>query len=409
MPLSDVQIRNAKPTEKPYKLTDGGGLYLFIQPHGAKLWRLNYRFQGKQKTLAIGAYPHVTLSQARARLAEAKRSLAEGIDPGAQRKADKLAVLEVARNTFEAVALEWQAKQAEVWTASHSRLVLRILNRYLFPAIGARPVAELSAPEVLRALRPIETRGALETAHRARTIASQVMRFGIATGRCDRDPAGDLRGALSPLKVKHHPTITDPARVGELLRAIDGYSGTLISRCALRLLPLVFTRPGELRAAEWAEIDLAGAVWEIPASKMKMRADHIVPLSSQALAILAEIQPLTGSGKYVFPSERSAVRPMSENTINAALRRLGYSKDEIVGHGFRAMARTLLDEKLGFRIDLIEHQLAHEVKDPLGRAYNRTKHLEERGRMMQAWADYLDTLKAGTAQGANVVQLRMAK
>lgn len=407
MPLTDIKCRTAKPQTKAYKLQDEKGLYLLISPTGAKLWRYNYRFGGKRKTLALGIYPEITLNQARARLAEARRLLADGTDPGAQRKADKLAAAESAASTFEAVALEWHGKQSEVWTASHAELVLRILNRYLFPSIGARPIAELNAPEVLRALRPIEIRGALETAHRGRTIASQVFRFGIATGRCDRDPASDLRGALAPLKVTHHPTITEPARVGELLRAIDGYSGTLISRCALRLLPLVFTRPGELRAMEWAEINLAGAVWEIPAGKMKMRADHIVPLSSQALAILAEIQPLTGGGRYVFPSERSTAQPMSENTINAALRRLGYSKDEIVGHGFRAMARTLLDEVLGFRVELIEHQLAHEVKDPLGRAYNRTKHLDERGRMMQAWADYLDGLKAGTAKGANVLQFKV--
>ncbi len=407
MPLTDIKCRTAKPQTKAYKLQDEKGLYLLISPTGAKLWRYNYRFGGKRKTLALGIYPEITLNQARARLAEARRLLADGTDPGAQRKADKLAAAESAASTFEAVALEWHGKQSPVWTASHAELVLRILNRYLFPSIGARPIAELNAPEVLRALRPIETRGALETARRVRTIASQVFRFGIATGRCDRDPASDLRGALAPLKVTHHPTITEPARVGELLRAIDGYSGTLISRCALRLLPLVFTRPGELRAMEWAEINLAGAVWEIPAGKMKMRADHIVPLSSQALAILAEIQPLTGGGRYVFPSERSTAQPMSENTINAALRRLGYSKDEIVGHGFRAMARTLLDEVLGFRVELIEHQLAHEVKDPLGRAYNRTKHLDERGRMMQAWADYLDGLKAGTAKGANVLQFKV--
>jgi len=319
--------------------------------------------------------------------------LANNTDPSAVKKAEKQAQTDRTTHTFERLAMEWHRKQAATWTPSHSKLVLRILTQHLLPSIGALPIAEITAPIILHTLKPLEIRGVLETAHRARTIASQIFRFGIVTGYCGHDPAGDLRGALTPIKVTHHPTIIDPAQVGGLMRAIDGYRGTLISRCAMRLLPLVFTRPGELRAMEWAEIDFTAALWSIPAGKMKMRESHIVPLSRQALAILAEIQPLTGGGQYVFPSERSASRPMSENTINAALRRLGYSKDEIVGHGFRAMARTLLDEVLGYRVDYIEQQLAHEVKDPLGRAYNRTKHLDERQKMMQGWADYLDGLK----------------
>jgi integrase len=401
MPLTDVQTRNAKPKAKPYKLTDGGGLYLLIQPHGARLWRLNYRFHGKQKTLALGKYPDVSLAEARKRQADARQLLADKIDPGAQRKAEKLAALESAFNTFEALAIEWHDKQAGIWTSNHAALVIRIMRRYLFPIIGNVPVSSIDAPELLRALRPIEARGAIETAHRARTIASQVFRYAIQTGRAERDPAGDLRGALKPILVKHHAAITDPSKVGELLRAIDGYNGTLVGRCALRLLPLVFTRPGELRAMEWAEIDLSAALWVIPASKMKMRESHIIPLSKQALSILNEIKPLTGGGRYVFQGERGKGRPISENTVNAALRRLGYSKEEMTGHGFRAMARTLLDEALCFRLDYIEQQLAHTVKDPLGRAYNRTKHLDERAKMMQAWADYLDNLRGGIIESAN--------
>ena len=422
MPLTDIQIKKAKleGDAKTRKLYDTGGLCLRISASG-KYWIFEYDVPGsipdpskrkdgqvkrktKRTTPSLGSYPDVTLSEARQKREEMRKQIKAGIDPAQARKSAKYEAQERTANTFELVAREWHGKQGEVWTASHHKLVLRIMSTYLFPVIGNIPIASVTAPELLRALRPIETRGALETAHRARTIASQVFRYAIATGRADRDVGADLRGALSPLKVKHHAAITDPAKVGELMRAIDGYEGTLITKCALRLLPLVFTRPGEVRHMEWSEIDTAAALWSIPAGKMKMREDHIVPLSTQALAILAEVRELTGGGKYAFPGERSRARPMSENTINAALRRLGYSKDQITGHGFRAMARTLLDEALGFRVDYIEQQLAHTVKDPLGRAYNRTKHLDERRRMMQAWADYLDSLRDTHSQKAKHIK-----
>lgn len=396
MPLSNIQCKQAKPEDKQYKLHDEKGLYLLVTKTG-KHWRFDYRYEKKRKTLALGSYPEITLYVAREQLADARRLLVGGVDPSAHRKAEKESERERNQNTFQKVALEWHAKQAPpIWTESHHRLVLRILENYLFPIIGDLPIADIGAKALLEALRPIETRGAVETAHRARTIASQVFRYAIAVGKADRDVAADLRGALTPIRVKHHPALTDPEQVSELMRAIDGYAGTLTARCALRLLPLVFTRPGEVRHMEWAEVHTDKAMWEIPAGKMKMREPHMVPLSHQALSILEEMRPLSGEGKYVFPGERSKDRPMSENTINAALRRMGYTKDQMTGHGFRAMARTMLEERLDFRVEWIEQQVAHTVKDPLGRAYNRTKHLEERQRMMQAWADYLDELRANT-------------
>lgn len=401
MPLTDLALRNAKAGDKPIKLADGHGLYLLIQPNGAKYWRLKYRFGGKEKLLALGVYPEVTLAQARAARDAARRQLAAGLDPSTVRQAQKAQQANDA-NSFEAIAREWLAKFAPIWAPSHADKILRRLERDIFPWLGARPMAAISAPELLAVLRRIEARGALETAHRALGNCGQVFRYAVATGRAERNPAADLRGALPPTRPRHHAALVDPQAIGELLRAVAGYQGAFVTRCALRLAPLVFVRPGELRKAEWAEFDLDAAAWQIPAQRMKTRQPHLVPLSRQAVAILRELLPLTGRERYVFPGARSDDRPMSENTLNAALRRLGYGSEDMTGHGFRAMARTILDEVLGIRPEIIEHQLAHAVRDPLGRAYNRTQHLHERRRMMQTWADYLDRLAAG----ADVIPLK---
>ncbi len=395
MPLSDTAIRTAKPQEKTYLLTDGEGMYLEVTPSGGKWWRFKYRFDGKQKRLSLGTYPDTGLKEAREKRHEARRLLAAGIDPSENRKATKAARAGDVANSFEVVGREWYAKQAASWVPSHGEKIIRRLERDLFPWIGGRPIASITAPDLLAALRRIEERGAVETAHRALQNCGQIFRYAIATGRAERDPSTALRGALTPIKENHYPAMTDPKAIGDLLRAMDSYQGTLVTKCALQLAPLVFVRPGELRAAEWSEIDLDQAEWNIPAARMKMREPHLVPLSTQAAAILREIHALTGYGRYVFPSARSSQRPMSDNAILAALRRMGFAKEDMTGHGFRAMARTVLDEVLQIRPDYIEHQLAHAVRDPNGRAYNRTAHLAERRKMMQAWADYLDKLKAG--------------
>jgi len=394
VPLSDIQVVKVKPQAKQITLFDGGGLFLLVTPTGGKLWRLKYRFGGKGKLLALGSYPEVSLAEARRRRDGARKNIAQGIDPAGLRKAQKQAETEE-KETFEVIAREWHVKYTPTWAPGHAAKVFRNLERDLFPWIGSRPINEIKAPELLSALRRIESRGALDTAHRVRTIASQVFRYAVATGRAERNPATDLIGALPPTIDKHLPSITDPKEVAPLLRSLDSYQGSFVVQCALRLAPLLFVRPGELRKAEWSEVDLDEATWNIPGEKMKMGEPHLVPLSKQAVAILQELKPLTGHGKYVFPSGRSFVRPMSENAVNAALRRMGYDKGTMTGHGFRAMARTILDEVLHIRPDYIEHQLAHAVRDPLGRAYNRTAHLEERRIMMQKWADYLDGLKAG--------------
>lgn len=393
MALTDTAIRSAKPAEKPIKLTDGGGLYLLLQPNGSRWWRFDYRFDGKRKTLSMGVYPDVSLKDARNRRDEARKLLAADIDPGENRKAQKTARVEQSANSFEVVAREWFAKYSTGWAKGHADKIIRRLERDIFPWLGSRPIAEITAPELLQSLRRIESRGVLETAHRALQNCGQVFRYAVQTGRAPRDPSGDLKGALAPWKPKHYPALTEPPKLAELLRSIDGYHGNLITRTALRLLPLVFVRPGELRQAKWEEISLDTAEWRYTATKTN--TPHIVPLATQAVEALKELHALTGRSTYVFPGLRSHERPMSENTINAALRSMGYDQDTMTGHGFRAIARTLLDEVLKFEPHLIEHQLAHGVKDPLGRAYNRTKHLPERHRMMQAWADYLDKLKAG--------------
>jgi integrase len=400
MPLTDVKIRSAKPREKSYKLSDSGGLYLEVSATGGKYWRWKYRFAGKEKRLAFGVYPDVTLKMARDKRDSARQQLGAGIDPGEARKAEKVA--QAGAETFEAIAREWHAKFSQGWIPSHGDRILRRLENDIFPWLGKRPIAEIKAPELLAVLRRIESRGALETTHRAMQNCGQVFRYAVATGRAERDPTGDLRRALPPPKEKHHASIIDPKRIAELLRAIDSYQGFFATKCALQLAPLVFVRPGELRKAQWREIDLDKGEWRIPAERMKMREQHIVPLSRQAAEILRELEPLTNRPMpsrpnapcYVFPSARTRERPMSENTILAALRRMGYTKEEMTGHGFRSMASTLLHEQ-GWNHQVIERQLAHAERNAVSAAYNFAEHLPERRKMMQAWADYLDGLKGG--------------
>jgi len=393
MPLTDTAIRNAKPSQKAKKLFDGGGLCLEVAPSGGKWWRLKYRFGCKEKRLSLGVYPDVSLKDAREWRDKARKLLANKIDPSENRKAKKAATVEGTVNSFEVVAREWFAKHSPNWSASHTDRIIRRLEQDIFPWIGRKPIADLTPPQLLEAIRRIEKRGALETAHRVLSICGQVLRYAVATGRAERVISDDLRGALPPVKGEHFASVTEPEKVADLLRAMDGYEGTLGVRCALRLAPLVFVRPGELRHAQWADINLDKAEWCYTVTKTKTR--HIVPLSQQAVAILWELHPLTGRGHYVFPGARSTARPMSDNAVLSAMRSLGISKEEMSGHGFRAMARTILDEVLGVRPDYIEHQLAHAVRDPNGRAYNRTAHLPERRKMMQDWADYFDKLKAG--------------
>ena len=399
MPLTNKAIENAKPKDKAYKLSDGDGMYLYVTPKGQKYWRLDYRFEGKRKTLALGVFPEVSLKKARERRGAARTQLTDGIDPSLHRKAEKLA--KAGKESFEAIGCEWFEKFSANWAPSHSSKIKSRLEQDVYPYIGTRPINDLAAPEILQLLRRVESRGALETAHRVRQHIGQVMRYGVATGRAQRDPTQDLRGALPPSKTHHHGSIVDPKRIGALLRAIDGYEGQHSTRCALRLTPLAFVRPGELRQAEWSEFDLEAAEWRIPAHKMKMKQPHIVPLSSQAIEVLQEIQPLTDHGKYVFPGIRSRKRPMSQNTVNAALRRLGYEPGEMTAHGFRSMASTLLNEQ-GWHRDAIERQLAHAERNDVRAAYNYAEHLPERKRMMQAWADYLDALRTD----AKVVSFR---
>ena len=406
MPLTDTAIRSAKPQAKPFKLFDGGGLHLIVTPTGGKWWRWKYRFGGKAKGLSFGVYPDVSLKSAREKRDAARKQVAAGVDPGAARKAEKLA--QAGAESFEAIAREWHAKFSPGWVASHGDRILRRLEIDIFPWLGKRPIAEIKAPELLAVLRRIESRGALETTHRAMQNCGQVFRYAVATGRTERDPTGDLRGALPPPKEKHHASIIEPKRVAELLRAIDSYQGFFATKCALQLAPLVFVRPGELRKAQWPEIDLDKGEWRITAERMKMREQHIVPLSRQAVEILCELEPLTNRSMpsrpnapcYVFPSARTRERPMSENAILAALRRMGYTKEEMTGHGFRSMASTLLHEQ-GWNHQVIERQLAHAERNAVSAAYNFAEHLPERRKMMQAWADYLDGLKTS----ANVIPL----
>lgn len=389
MPLTDVQVRNAKPGPKPQKLFDGNGLFLHISPSGGKHWRLKYRFQGKEKLASFGAYPQVTLQDARRQREEALSLLAGGNDPAVRRKVRQVRE----KDAFEAIAREWHKRFGPRWAPKHAETILRRLEADVFSSIGGLPVAGVSAPQLLTVLRKVEARGAHETAHRLLQMCSQVFRYAIATGRAERDPAADLRGALAPAPSKHFASITEPQAVGALLRAIDGYVGSAVVSAALKLAPLTFVRPGELRAAEWAEFDLDRAEWRIPAARMKARTPHAVPLSTQALAILCELHKLTGAGRFLFPSIRTTSRPISNNTVNAALRRLGYGPEDMTGHGFRAMASTLLNGH-GWDRDVIERQLAHGERNEVRAAYNFAEYLPERRKMMQWWADFLDELRA---------------
>ncbi|MEI6611187.1 MAG: integrase arm-type DNA-binding domain-containing protein [Deltaproteobacteria bacterium] len=403
VPLTDLKVLKAKSNGKQFTLFDGSGLFLLVTPSGGKLWRFKYRFAGKEKLLAFGAYPVISLQDARQKREEARRQLANGIDPGSVRKAQKQAKTE-STETFEVIAREWHGRFTHTWTAGHAKTLIDRLERDVFPWIGKLPISEIKVPELLSVLRRVESRGALETAHRIKTICGQVFRFAITTGRAERDPSADLKGALPQPQKKHMAALTDPKDVAPLLRAMDDYNGSFVVKCALKLAALFFVRPGELRTAQWSEINLDTAEWNLPIARMKLTLKikqerkgqcHLVPLASQAVTILKEIMPLTGESRYVFPSALSFDRPMSNNAILSALRRMGFAKDEMSGHGFRAMARTILDEVLQVRPDFIEHQLGHAVRDPNGRAYNRTAHLDERRKMMQTWADYLDGLKAG--------------
>ncbi|MDE2136238.1 MAG: tyrosine-type recombinase/integrase [Gammaproteobacteria bacterium] len=386
--LTETRIRAAKPLEKPYKLFDERGLFMLVTPPGGRLWRLKYRMHGREKLISLGAYPDVTLKRARERRDEARKLVADGIDPSARRKAQRGARAE----TFEAVATEWLELQRNALSAETISILGTRLKSFLYPYLGNRPVGVISAQELLGALRRIEARGRHETAHRVRALAGRVFRYAVATGRAPHDVAADLKDALAPVKSRNFASMTDPTRVGELLLAIDSYDGQPVTALALRLAPLVFVRPGELRAAEWPEFDLANAEWRIPAARMKMGEAHIVPLARQAVAILRELEPLARRSRYVFPSLLTGDRPMSNNTINTALRRLGYTSNEQTGHGFRSMASTLLNEQ-GFPPDIIELQLAHSERNKVRAAYNKAQRLPERRKMMQTWADYLDALR----------------
>lgn len=394
MPLSDTAIRTAKPKAKPIKLSDSGGLFLLVTPAGGKWWRYSYRFEGKQKTLSLGTYPDTGLRDARDKHAEARKLLAQGINPGETRKAVKAAKEGSAANSFEVIAREWWASHMASKAESHKDRVLRRLELYLFPWIGNKPISDITAPEVLTAVKRIETLGILETAHRALQTVGQVFRYAVQHGLAVRDVTADIKGALPSPNKKHMAAFTEPKDVAELLRAIEGFKGTFTVQCALKIAPMLFVRPSELRMARWKDIDLDAGEWSYVVSKTK--TDHLVPLPRQAVAILRELHPLSGHGEYVFQGGRSPLRPMSDAAINSALRRMGYdTQTQITGHGFRAMARTLLHERMDIDPHIIEHQLAHSVPDALGMAYNRTKFIEQRKKMMQLWADYLDKLKAG--------------
>jgi integrase len=404
MALTDTFVKQVKHSGKPAgdKYADGGGLYLLVKAAG-KYWRMDYRHAGKRKTLALGVYPAVSLAKARKRRDEARELLADGQDPSAVKRQAKIAQAVAAANTFEAVALEFHARMVEEWSAIHAKRWLEGLQKDVFPYIGSMPIATLTAPVVLDMLRRVERRGAIETLHKLRQSCGQVFRYGIQTGRCERDPVADLRGALKQVVVKHMAAILEPAKVGELMRAIYGYTGQLTTKAALQLSALLFQRPGNIRAMEWSEIDLDAGMWTIPAAKMKRRIagkingrPHFVPLAPQAVAILRELHPITGQGRYVFPSLLTGERPMSENTTNTALQRLGYGREVIVPHGFRSMARTLMVEHLpGISADAIEAQLAHGKLGPLGDAYDRAEFMDQRRKMMREWADYLDWLRKG--------------
>jgi integrase len=404
IPLSDMQVNKAKPKSKAYKLADGGGLYLLVTVSGGKLWRYDYRFDGIRKTISFGQYPVLTLAEARQCREDARKLLAGGQDPGAVKKHQRDVVQaqrECDTNTFEKVSREWHEYRKPEWSENHAGRLLTSLEKDVFPFIGDRPITSIKTPDLVVLLQRVAAR-TLETAYRLKIAISGVFQHAVLKGLIEYNPAASLRGVLPTRKHKHMAAPTEPKAVAGLVRAIDGFSGTYVVKCALQLTPLVFVRPGELRKMQWVDLDLEAGEWKYFVTKTKK--DHLVPLPLQAIEILRSLQPLTGQGRYVFPSIRSPHVCMSENTVNASLRRLGFTGDEIVAHGFRAMARTLLHEVLGFTPDAIEAQLAHAVPDRLGRAYNRTTHLAERRRMMQQWADYLDGLKSG----AKVIPIRQA-
>lgn len=410
--LTDAAVKKAKPGDRPIRMFDGGGLYLEVQPTGSKWWRHKFRFGGKEKLLSLGTYPEISLKEARKRRLEARVLLANGIDPGAVRKARKIAPDNFAADSFEIVAREFQLVRAEEWSAPHSTRWLQRLEHDVFPWVGAKSLASITAPELLQVLRRVEARGVRETVHSIQQSCGQVFRYGVSTGRCERNPAADLRGALRPVLVKHMAAVTEPKALGDLLRAIDDYKGSPITRAALQLSALVFQRPGNVRAMKWADIkfDVDAPVWTIPAAEMKRARygkengrPHLVLLAPQAVAILKELQPLTGRGRHVFPSLLGEGRCMSENTVNVALRRLGFDKDTHTAHGFRSSARALIVEKLGVPPDVIESQLAH-AKPGLGNTYDRAEFVDQRRQMMIAWADYLDTLRADGAVASTQAQ-----
>lgn len=400
--MTDVQVRNAKPASKPRKLYDSKGLYLIVTPSGGRWWRFKYQFNNREKLISLGTYPELSLRQARDRRDEARRLLAEGRDPSIERQTTKAAALEARRreaDSFEAVAREWFAKFSQAWVPEHTETVISRLEADVLPWLGPEPVAGITSTQVLQILRRVEARGAVSTAHRIKQIVSSVFRYSIATGRATRDPAADLRGALGPERQKHFGAVVKPTDIAGLMRAIDSYSGSFIVRCAMRFSAYTFSRPGEIRKAEWSEFDLDAALWRIPAARMKMRREHLVPLSRQAIEVLKEIRPLTGAGRFMFPG-RTSTRPLSENAITAAFRRMGYEKGEMTAHGFRTMASTMLNE-LQWPADVIEKQLAHAPRDEVRGAYNRAEYLKERTEMMTAWADYLDRL----AEGGKLIEL----
>ena len=405
--LTDLTVRTAKPRERPYKLWDSGGMFLIVTPRGGRWWKLKYRVYGREKSLSLGVYPRVSLALARERREKAKDLLEAGIDPSAQRQAEKRAH----SASFESVAREWLAMQAKT-DAKHGRAALskrtwnralRVFERLIFPQLGRRPIATITVPDLLRVLKRIEATGHHDTCHRAKQRCGQVFRYAIVTGRADRDLTADLRGALAPVRTTNLAAITDPTLIGELLRDIDSYCGRRITTLAMKLAPLVFVRPGELRAAQWREFDLDRAEWRIPAERMKMREEHVVPLSTQAMQIVRELHPLTGDTRYVFPSPRTYAKPMSENAITAALRRMGYTGREMTWHGFRSLASTCLNEQ-GWHPDLIELQLAHAERNKVRAAYNRAQRLAERRQMMQWWADYLDELRVAKNDNSQAAQ-----
>ena len=393
MPLTDTAIRSVRPLDKPQKLFDGNGLFLFVSPHGTKSWRVKYTFPGREKLLTLGTYPRLSLKEAREACLAAKKQLRGGVDPSAEKKLRAKSL----QTTFESVAREWHANQTSVWTEKHAKDVMERIEKNIFPYLGNRPIAEITPPELLAVLRKIEVRGAIEQAHRVRGICSLIFRYAIATGRAERDTAADLRGALKNRPVTPRAAITDPEAIGGLLRAIDDFTGTYTVKAGLQLLALTFLRPGEVRLGEWVEVDFQEKLWRIPAKRMKMRRDHLVPLSSQALDILHTLHDITGDGRLMFPGLRSRDKAISDAAFVAALRRMGYAKEEMCAHGFRAMGSTLLNEQ-GYSADVIEKQLAHNPREKIRGIYNRAEYLPERRKMLQAWADYLDGLKGKARQ-----------